>query len=98
MSVFEVIEDSEEESLEAPKGLLNRKRSVPVLSRTRATIRWGLGFARKLQRPPRLDLPVYLGHELSEAFGELWYQASIVTEPPDLSLWTQVEFPGYRDI
>ena len=88
MSVFEVVEDSEEESLEAPKGLMHRKCSVPVLGRTRVTIKWGLGSARKLQRPARLDLSIYLGHELSEAFCELWYQASIVTEPPDLSFWT----------
>jgi hypothetical protein len=98
MSIFEVVEDSEEESLEAPKGLLNRKHSAPVLDRTRATIRWGFGFARKLQRPPCLDLSVHLAHELSEAFGELWHQASVVTEPSDLSFWTQVEFPGYRDV
>ena len=98
MSIFEVVEDSEEESLEAPKGPLDRKYSVPVIGRTRTTIKRGLGFARKLQRPSRLDLFVYLGHELSEAFGQLWHQASIVAETPDLSFWTKVEFPGYRDI
>ena len=88
MPIFEVVEDGEEESLEAPECLVDRKHCTPVLDRTRATIKWGFRFARKLQRPPCLNLSVYLVHELSEALGELWHQASVVTELSNLSFWT----------
>jgi len=98
MSIFEVVKDGEEESLKAPKGILDRKATAPVLNRTRATIRWRFGFTGELQRLPYLELSIHLAHELFEAIGELWHQTSVVPEPLDLSFWTQVEFPSYRDV
>jgi len=98
MSILQVVEDCEEKSLEAPKGLLDRKYGASVLDRALETTREEFWSPRKLQPPAHLHLSIHLTRELSEAFGELWYKGSVVTEPSDLSFWTQVELPGYRDV
>jgi hypothetical protein len=72
MSIFEVVEDGEEELLETPKGLLNRKSFAPVLYRARATTSWVFGWTGKLRGPPCPNFPINFAYELSEAVCKFW--------------------------